>query len=117
MSVIAVLPNMKDCTAEIRFEYLGMLNQVVASNESLKFTYFWLQAGDHPKFEKDLKLDFGFPTLIVVTQKGYGVMYGSFTITEIKRFLTLVSKGKIRQLEELPKGGLKFEKVKKWDGN
>jgi len=43
-------------------------------------------------------------------------MYATFNTEEIKRFLTLVSQNKIKLMEPLPKQGLKFESVSKWDG-
>ena len=109
---------MIESSVEERLTQLGTLNQVAASNQSLSFTYLWMQAGDHPTFEKDAGLDFGFPALVVVDMpvQAYAVMYATFNTEEIKRFLTLVSQNKIKLMEPLPKQGLKFESVSKWDG-
>ena len=109
---IAILPHLIDCGKDCRNKHIESLK---SAGSAVKF--LWMQAGDQPKLEEALNLNFGYPALFAVhLAKGvFGIHTGTCTIDSLRQFVIGLTTGGV-SLGNLPE---KFPVLKtraKWDG-
>ena len=86
--MIAVLPNTFTISDADRHQYLDQMQRSAERYSHHHINFVWLQADDHPEFEKAFDLGFDLPALVVVNAKkrAFGRPDGRFGKDTINRY-------------------------------
>ena len=114
--VFFALPHILDSGADGRNKYRETLTNASKAVRGMAFNFLWFEGGSQPDLENAMELTSGFPAVAAYSvDKGvYTVHRGSFTESNIRKFLTGITTGK--------QGTYKVNKVPKiletvpWDG-
>lgn len=119
LCVIAILPNIYDCQAQCRNDYLNMLRELADKYKQKQWGWLWAEGATQLAVEEALDIGgFGYPALAAVNIKKskFSLLRGSFSKDGINEFLRDLSygKGSILPLKgtELPK----INTLSGWDG-
>lgn len=114
--VFFALPHILDSGADGRNKYRDTMTEASKAVRGMAFNFLWFEGGSQPDLENTLELTFGFPAVAAYSvDKGvYIVHRGSFTESNIRRFLTGITTGKqgTSKISKVPK----ISTVEPWDG-
>ncbi len=114
--VFFALPHILDSGADGRNKYRNIMTEASKAVRGMAFNFLWFEGGSQPDLENTLELTFGFPAVAAYSvDKGvYVVHRGSFTESNIRRFLTGITTGKqgTSKISKVPK----ITTVEPWDG-
>lgn len=117
LCVLFALPHILDSGAEGRNKYREIMGEATRAVRGMSFGFAWFEGGsEQSKLESALGLDFGFPAVVAYSNKKgvYIVQRDSFTVANIRRFLTGITAGK---RQAFPIDAVPFVKtVEPWDG-
>lgn len=114
---IAFLPHILDSSAKERKGYLKVLKEVMAGDPGLPMKYMWTEASNSVALERALRLEFGWPAVIIMSSKKnvYATHRGAFTKTDLLRFINGVPTGRVVS-DPIPAGVPAWPDLIKWDG-
>lgn len=119
LCVIAFLPNILDCEASCRHEYLNTTVQAAEKFAGNRWGWVWTEGGVQDGIEKALDVGgSGYPTMVVVNIKKmkYAYLKGPYSVKGIQEFLSDIASGKWEAVPiketEMPK----IHTVTPWDG-
>ena len=94
--VIMFVPQIYDSSAKDRERYLATLAEVAKGFRSAPLSFLWSEGTAQPALEQALGINFGFPTVAVVSmaKKVYAVQKVSWSTKNIKSFLSGVIAGR-----------------------
>lgn len=117
LCVFVALPHILDSGADGRNKYKEIITAASKAVRGMPFSFLWFEGGSQPDLENTLELTFGFPAVAAYSvDKGvYTVHRGSFTESNIRKFLMSVTTGKqgTYKVSKTPQ----IETVEPWDGN
>ena len=117
--VVAALPHILDSGAEGRNKYKKVLAAASKAVRGMSFEFIWFEGGNRQtKLEQALDLTFGFPAMAAysVEKEVYAVHRGSFTETNLRKFLMGITTGKMGTYPMRDEGKLVVVETEPWDG-
>lgn len=115
--VLVALPHILETGAEGRNKFKNIITAASKSVRGLAFEFLWFEGGNHQtKLENELDLTFGFPAVAAYSmeKKVYVVHRGSFSETNIRKFLMGIMAGKMGTYPI--RNELVVQEVEPWDG-
>jgi protein disulfide-isomerase A6 len=118
LCVVAILPNIYDCDAKCRNDFLTILRELGDKFKQKQWGWLWAEGGSQLAVEEALDIGgFGYPALAAVNLKKskFSLLRGAFSKDGINEFLRDLSygKGSILPLKgDLPK----INTINAWDG-
>lgn len=117
--VVAILPNIYDCQAQCRNDYIKILKEMADKYKSKQWGWVWAEAGSQASVEDALEIGgFGYPAMAAVSIKKlkFSALRGSFSESGINEFLRDLSYGKGNTAPVRGAQMPKIETIKAWDG-
>lgn len=115
--VLVALPHILETGAEGRNKYKNVITAASKSVRGMTFEFLWFEGGNYQnKLENELELTFGFPAVAAYSseKKVYTVHRGSFTDTNVRKFLMAITTGKMATYPL--RNELVVAEVEPWDG-
>lgn len=114
--VFCALPHILDSGADGRNKYKDIVTAASKAVRGMSFHFIWFEGGAQPDLENTLEMTFGFPAVAAysMSKEVYIVHRASFTESNIRKFLTGITTGKLRtsKISKVPA----IETVEAWDG-
>jgi len=114
--VLVALPHILETNATGRNKYKDVMAGAAKAVRGMPFQFLWFEGSAQPDLENSLELTFGFPAVAAISmdKKVYAIHRGSFTVDNVRKFLTGIVTG--RQPTYKMQGTLKIQTVEAWDG-
>ena len=114
--VFFALPHILDTGADGRNKYKEVMTAASKAVRGMAFNFLWFEGGAQSDLENALELTFGFPAVAAYSvDKGvYTVHRGSFSESNVRKFLTGITTGKqgTYKISKVPT----INTVEPWDG-
>lgn len=119
LCIVAILPNIYDCTAQCRNDYIKILKELGDKFKQKQWGWLWAEGGTQLAVEEALDIGgFGYPALAAVSAKKmkFSLLRGSFSKDGIYEFLRDLSYGKGHTAPVKGAALPKINTLTGWDG-
>eukprot|EP00993_Chasmostoma_nieuportense_P000866 NODE_1796_length_1377_cov_80.897600_g1704_i0.p1 GENE.NODE_1796_length_1377_cov_80.897600_g1704_i0~~NODE_1796_length_1377_cov_80.897600_g1704_i0.p1 ORF type:complete len:408 (+),score=100.32 NODE_1796_length_1377_cov_80.897600_g1704_i0:55-1278(+) len=113
--VVALVPHLIDGGASARQDLLAVVKDVAKAFRAHPIAFVWMQGGVQSEWEQALRLDFGYPAVVVLSssKQRAAIHKGAFTLKSLSQTLTAVLQGgNTVSFKALPP----LRKATPWDG-